>query len=59
MAVFWVVAPCSLVEAYQSFGGPCCLHYQGESQKTAIFECFADQARRNAYGISGNVRAVQ
>jgi hypothetical protein len=32
MAVFWVVAPCSLVEVYQRFGGPCCLHHQGESQ---------------------------
>jgi hypothetical protein len=25
-AVFWVVAPCSLVEVYQHFRGPCCLH---------------------------------
>jgi hypothetical protein len=31
MAVFWVVAPCSLVEVYQRFRGPCCLHYQGDS----------------------------
>jgi hypothetical protein len=30
MAVFWVVAPCSLVEVYQRFRGPCCLHHQGE-----------------------------
>jgi hypothetical protein len=37
IAVFWVVAPCSLVEVYQRFRGPCCLHHQGESQKTAIF----------------------
>jgi hypothetical protein len=29
MAVFWVVAPCSLVDVYQRFGGPCCLHHQG------------------------------
>jgi hypothetical protein len=29
MAVFWVVAPCSLVEVYQHFRGPCCLHHQG------------------------------
>jgi hypothetical protein len=29
MAVFWVVAPCSLVEVYQRFSGPCCLHHQG------------------------------
>jgi hypothetical protein len=30
MAVFWVVAPCSLVEFYQLFRGPCCLHHQGD-----------------------------
>jgi hypothetical protein len=29
MAVFWIVAPCSLVEVYHRFRGPCCLHYQG------------------------------
>jgi hypothetical protein len=28
MAVFWVVALCSLVEVYQRFRGPCCLHHQ-------------------------------
>jgi hypothetical protein len=31
MAVFWVVAPCSLVEVYQRFRGPCCLHHQGDN----------------------------
>jgi hypothetical protein len=30
MAVFWVVAPCSLVEVYQRFRGACCLHHQGD-----------------------------
>jgi hypothetical protein len=30
MAVFWVVAPCSLVEVYQRFKGSCCLHHQNE-----------------------------
>jgi hypothetical protein len=44
--VFWVVAPCSLVEVYQRFRGPCCLHHhrpddgglQGATtQKTAVF----------------------
>jgi hypothetical protein len=30
MAVLWVVTPCSLVEVYQRFGGPCCLHHQGD-----------------------------
>jgi hypothetical protein len=28
MVVFWVVAPCSLVEVYRRFRGPCCLHRQ-------------------------------
>jgi hypothetical protein len=28
MAVFWVVAPCSLVEVYQRFRGTYCLHHQ-------------------------------
>jgi hypothetical protein len=44
MAVFWVVAPCSLVEVYQRFASLCCLHHQGDctrlhgarTQKTAI-----------------------
>jgi hypothetical protein len=30
MAVFWVAAPCSLVEVYQHFRGLCCLHNQGD-----------------------------
>jgi hypothetical protein len=46
MAVFWVVAPCSLVEVYQRFRGPCCLHHQGTdgttTQKTAIFVIMLD-----------------
>jgi hypothetical protein len=29
LALFRVVAPCSLVEIYQRFRGPCCLHHQG------------------------------
>jgi hypothetical protein len=42
MAVFWVVAPCSLVEVYGCFKGACCLRHQGRqhgatTQKTAIF----------------------
>jgi hypothetical protein len=31
MDVFWVVAPCNLVEFYQRFRGPCCLHHQGDA----------------------------
>jgi hypothetical protein len=29
MAVFWVVAACSLIEVYRRFRGTCCLHHQG------------------------------
>jgi hypothetical protein len=28
--VFWVVTPCYVVVGYQRFGGPCCLHLQGD-----------------------------
>jgi hypothetical protein len=31
MAVFWVVAPCNLVEVYRRLRGACCLHNQGNS----------------------------
>jgi hypothetical protein len=30
MAVFWVVAPCSLVEVYRRFRRACCRHHQGD-----------------------------
>jgi hypothetical protein len=30
MAVFWVVAQCSLVDVYRRFSGACCLHHQGD-----------------------------
>jgi hypothetical protein len=36
MAVFWVVAPWSLVEVYQRFRGPCCLHHQGDEVATRL-----------------------
>jgi hypothetical protein len=28
--VFWVVTSCGVVVGYQRFGGPCCLHLQGD-----------------------------
>jgi hypothetical protein len=30
VTVCWIVMPCSDVAGYQRFGGPCCLHLQGE-----------------------------
>jgi hypothetical protein len=35
MAVFWVTAPCSLVEGYRTFGGACCRHNQGDVVQAA------------------------
>jgi hypothetical protein len=46
MAVFWVVAPCSLVELYQRFKGPCCLHHQGLMHILSLFINFK-WAKRN------------
>jgi hypothetical protein len=40
MAVFWVVAPRSLVEVYQRFRGPCCLHHQGEDSHLQAAESY-------------------
>jgi hypothetical protein len=37
MAVFWVVAPCSLVEVYRSFRGAYCLHHQRASETSVNF----------------------
>jgi hypothetical protein len=30
MAVFWVVAPCSLVDVYRRFRDACCLRHQSD-----------------------------
>jgi hypothetical protein len=38
MAVFWVVALCSLVEVYQRFIAPCCLHQQGDESFIALMK---------------------
>jgi hypothetical protein len=43
MAVFWVVAPCSLVEVYRRFKGACCLHHEGEPDVLL----FLDRRREN------------
>jgi hypothetical protein len=57
MAVFWVVAPCSLV-VRRRFNGACCLHdpdYHGTTtQKTAIF--ILASARTSHLTGSGEMR---
>jgi hypothetical protein len=37
MAVFWVVAPCCLVEVYRRFRSSCCLHDKGYGQSSVYF----------------------
>jgi hypothetical protein len=57
MAVFWVVAPCSLVEVYQHFRGPCCLHHQdfyqttrrNNSEDSNLSEAYANE--RDRFGV--------
>jgi hypothetical protein len=36
MAVFWVIVPCSLVQAYRHFRGACCLHHQGDHPEMSV-----------------------
>jgi hypothetical protein len=33
MAIFWVVAPCNLVEVYRRLRGICCRHHHGEDRR--------------------------
>jgi hypothetical protein len=40
MAVFSVIAPCSLVEVYRRFRGSCCLHHRGDCRKPAVLRFF-------------------
>jgi hypothetical protein len=69
MAVFRVVAPCSLVEFYQRFRGPCCQYHQGDhrpddgkstrlhgatTQKTAIFILILPSHQFLDFQVAGN-----
>jgi hypothetical protein len=35
--VFWDVTPYSVVVGYQRFGGPCCIHLQGEVEISGCY----------------------
>jgi len=35
VGIFWVVMPSSAEVGYHHFGGPCCLHLQGEVKMEA------------------------
>jgi hypothetical protein len=49
MAVFWVVAPCSLVEVYQRFRGPCCLHHQGRCKLLPDYTALQPRRQPSSY----------
>jgi hypothetical protein len=49
IAVFWVVAPCSLVEVYQRFRGPCCLHHQDDDTKSVFITAWRSRRNRNIW----------
>jgi hypothetical protein len=52
MTVFWVVAPCSLVEVYRRLRGACCLHYRfddgGSNVGKLLPDYTAQQPRRQS-----------
>jgi hypothetical protein len=51
VAVFWVVAPCSLLEVYRRFRSACCLHYIATMMEAASTSetsvNFCQNTRRN------------
>jgi hypothetical protein len=49
MAVFKVVALCSLVEVYQCFRGACCLHHQGDEFAMMIEATSTSETSVNFY----------
>jgi hypothetical protein len=55
MAVFWVVASCSLVGVYRHFRSSCCLHHHPDGGSKHLFnvskllpDCMAQQPRRQS-----------
>jgi hypothetical protein len=58
MAVFWVVAPCSLVEVYWRFRDPCCLHHQGDSSRFIALMTVAVSTYNNNNNNNNNNAAL-
>jgi len=59
VAVLGVVTPCSDVVEYQTFGGPCCLHFQGDlkpylySLYSSLLDGCISNKRYNSWNIVG------
>jgi hypothetical protein len=47
MAVFWVLAPCSLIEVYQCFRGSCCLDDGGSKTSETLVNFYQTTQRYN------------
>jgi hypothetical protein len=60
MAVFWVVAPCSLVEVYRRFKGACCLHHHKDLWNNGLLlpDNTALQPRRQPYSKDMNTAII-
>jgi hypothetical protein len=63
MAVFWVVAPCNIVEGYHRFRGSCCLHHQGalmmETASTSetsvhLYHLHGATTQKTAYSVAAD-----
>jgi hypothetical protein len=51
---FWVVMLCGVAVEYQCFGGPCCLHLQGEMRgQGSCFRCRSREDRDTYEPIGG------
>jgi hypothetical protein len=48
MAVFWIAVPCSLVEVYQRFRGPCCLHHHGSKTSEKLVNFYHTTTQKTA-----------
>jgi hypothetical protein len=59
MAVFWVVAPCSLVEVHQRFRGPCCLHHQGDVLGSGGIYVGLEEGKAEGVGIATSVLKIE
>jgi hypothetical protein len=52
MAVFWVVAPCRLLQVYQLFRGLYCLHHQGDRPEVQTSETLVNISYTSPHGAT-------
>jgi hypothetical protein len=52
MAVFWVVAPCRLVEVYRRFRDASCLYHQGDDRPASIIALMMEAASTSETSVN-------